>query len=388
MVIRYPNYYKKFQCIAGTCPDTCCAGWEIAVDPASEKRYQSAYRQLKKTKPDFARKLKTYIKDGGIISEDVTCPFLDQNGLCEMYIELGPESLCHTCKRHPRHMEDYGNLHEMMLLMSCPEAARLILEENDGGFYTRNLPERHGNMDGIDENLLEILLEARELIFDVLERQGSSLNAKMAFALALGHDIQRRIAQDAYTYADVRAVLKRYGKENALDGFLSQWKGRGDIGELMNDLTTEFENLDTICRGWPKMVEYSKNTLRDLRSVSETYGHRWSEFAETNPAQEAGWTNVLRYFLYSFMLTALYDGDVLTKIKMAVLCTMLIMELDLADWLNGKCPDRVAHGYSLARQVENSDENRRKLEQIFKQEKFSSRRIIDVLLSKTIRMEL
>ena len=24
--------FQSFQCIAGACPDTCCAGWEIDVD--------------------------------------------------------------------------------------------------------------------------------------------------------------------------------------------------------------------------------------------------------------------------------------------------------------------------------------------------------------------
>ena len=26
----YPDYYRQFTCIGGECPDTCCAGWEIA----------------------------------------------------------------------------------------------------------------------------------------------------------------------------------------------------------------------------------------------------------------------------------------------------------------------------------------------------------------------
>ena len=142
MVVRYPNYYKKFRCIAGDCPDTCCAGWEIPVDKASEKRYREAYRHGKISNKAFARKLKKYVKQGRIISEDVTCPFLNRDGLCEMYIELGPDALCHTCARHPRHLEDYGNLHEMVLLLSCPEAARLILEENDGEFSLPNEPSQ------------------------------------------------------------------------------------------------------------------------------------------------------------------------------------------------------------------------------------------------------
>ena len=40
MEIRYPNYYKKFHCIAGACPDTCCAGWQgnVLVAEASPGR--------------------------------------------------------------------------------------------------------------------------------------------------------------------------------------------------------------------------------------------------------------------------------------------------------------------------------------------------------------
>ena len=37
-----PHYYKKFHCIAGACPDTCCAGWQIQIDPASLKKYRKA----------------------------------------------------------------------------------------------------------------------------------------------------------------------------------------------------------------------------------------------------------------------------------------------------------------------------------------------------------
>ena len=39
MKIIIPDYYPLFSCIAGKCPDTCCAGWEVVVDPESEKRY-------------------------------------------------------------------------------------------------------------------------------------------------------------------------------------------------------------------------------------------------------------------------------------------------------------------------------------------------------------
>ena len=41
MRIREPDYYGAFRCLAGACPHTCCAGWEVVVDPETAARYQA-----------------------------------------------------------------------------------------------------------------------------------------------------------------------------------------------------------------------------------------------------------------------------------------------------------------------------------------------------------
>lgn len=33
--------FQSFQCIAGACPDTCCAGWEVDLDDDTVRRYRS-----------------------------------------------------------------------------------------------------------------------------------------------------------------------------------------------------------------------------------------------------------------------------------------------------------------------------------------------------------
>lgn len=375
MEIRYPDYYKKFQCIAGDCPDTCCAGWEIPVDAASEKRYRVAVKSGAVKNKEFVRKLKKHVRDGRIISEDVTCPFLNRDGLCEMYIELGPDSLCHTCARHPRHMEDYGNLREMVLLLSCPEVARLVLEENDGGFYVRNYPERRGNMDGIDEELLTLLLQMRELIWTIIKDETVSVNQRMAYVLALGHDVQRRIQNEKSE--EIPAVLERYGRAGAVERFLVNWKThlqkelyqkkhcqkeyslkknfRQEEDALPGDLQEKFASLETVWQKWSALHKDYQ-----LETISQT---------------DEKWLAVFAYYIYSFLLSALYDEDVLTKIKMAVSCTLMTAELTKASDLSD-----VEICYAVARQIENSDENRQRLELAMKKEMFGSRRFINALL--------
>lgn len=40
MQITKPTFYKEFSCIAGACPDTCCAGWQIMIDEKSLQKYR------------------------------------------------------------------------------------------------------------------------------------------------------------------------------------------------------------------------------------------------------------------------------------------------------------------------------------------------------------
>ena len=35
----FPNYYKKFKCIADKCRHSCCVGWEIDIDKDTMRKY-------------------------------------------------------------------------------------------------------------------------------------------------------------------------------------------------------------------------------------------------------------------------------------------------------------------------------------------------------------
>ena len=41
MIVRGPDYFKEFSCIAGACKDSCCLGWEIDIDEDSYEYYKS-----------------------------------------------------------------------------------------------------------------------------------------------------------------------------------------------------------------------------------------------------------------------------------------------------------------------------------------------------------
>jgi len=41
MLITKPDYFDRFRCIAGSCPDSCCKEWDVQVDEMSAEKYRS-----------------------------------------------------------------------------------------------------------------------------------------------------------------------------------------------------------------------------------------------------------------------------------------------------------------------------------------------------------
>ena len=40
-MIRVPDYFLDFECIADRCKHSCCRGWDIYIDSESLKKYRT-----------------------------------------------------------------------------------------------------------------------------------------------------------------------------------------------------------------------------------------------------------------------------------------------------------------------------------------------------------
>ena len=392
MIIHYPGYYKKFHCLAGECPDTCCIGWEITVDRETEKTYQ----KLRKGKSELAERLRRSVRRRLIIPDGDRCPFLAGDGLCDLCREYGEAAMTRTCRRYPRHVEDFGDIHEVELLCSCPEAARLILSE-DFRLITRNMPERKGNTDGIDEERLALWFSVREQVFAMAGDRRMPLWARMRRILAFCHDVQGRLRRE--DTAGVEALVER-AKETAcrrngadpvpdlIDGDKTgdhlqtkeermternvpgrlkeadhrekDWEKTNDVYtpgkadmhnleerfSLMADFFAEFASLSPIGHGFPELLERSRTFLYHSEDSRSRYEERQQEFRRNMPETEVCTERLLFYFLYSFVMPGFYDGDLYTKAKMAVLGAVAAEELEMAEYFRnpGKYGKRTGDG--------------------------------------------
>lgn len=362
MFYTVPDYYKKFQCIAGDCPDTCCAGWQIVIDDRTRKKYSQK-------KGTFGNRLYNSIdwKESSFKQYEGRCAFLNEENLCDIYQEAGKNMLCKTCRTYPRHIEEFEGNREISLSLSCPEAARIILScKNRVQFLTvEKLGEEE--YENFDFFLYTKLTDTRDLVIKILQDRSRPMKIRMAMVLALGHDLQRRIHSGQLFLVD--DLLKRYEKDGAFDRMEKKIKpyhisstGRNI---LVQELFEILDELEILKKDWP---DYVKNLEAELeKNPSFQANEDWEIWME----------QLMIYFIFTYFCGAVYDENAYGKVKLAVVSTLLIGELakglslkkqgDISEKrAEPDIADVIEAAYRYSKEIEHSDINLGRLEQIFR----------------------
>ena len=368
MQYTVPHYYKKFRCIAGECPDTCCAGWQIQIDPASLRKY-------KKTKGPLGSRLKNEInwKEGCFRQYGGRCAFLNEGDLCDLYLEGGGErAFCRTCRTYPRHIEEFEGLREISLSLSCPAAADLILNCGEPVRFLHAEDEKEDEpYEDFDFFLFTKLEDARSLILRILQDRTHTFSVRAAAALSLAHDLQQRIDKNALFEAD--SLFDRYSSPGMWTWFesrLSALKLSEDYAERRreaeNALFSILDRLEVLRDDWMPYLVDARRTLKSAPALQKEEERSFSELFTEQTAEQ-----LLVYFVFTYFCGAVYNANAYGKMKFSFAGMILIRELVRAEWLRN--PDitretvlRTACRYT--REVEHSDKNKFLMEELLDDE--------------------
>lgn len=187
MKTRVPDYFDQFHCLAGACPDTCCGQWEIVVDEAAKERYLSVKGPLGE---QIKNALTTVDGEDCMALVDGKCPLLTKDGLCPIVTELGEDFLSTTCHTHPRFTEIYGGLQETMLSISCPEAARLLLERQEPLTFLTRTDDTPPEPNDLDGDLFHLVETSRETAFALVQNRNLPLSDRLALLLCFAQRLE------------------------------------------------------------------------------------------------------------------------------------------------------------------------------------------------------
>jgi lysine-N-methylase len=296
MKLVAPDYFGEFACIKGACRHSCCIGWEIDIDPDSLEYYRGVPGEM-------GRRLAAGIETDGDaahfrLTDDERCPFLNGDGLCDMIIELGEDSLCSICGDHPRFRNFFSDRTEIGLGLCCEAAGRLILAREAP--VKLEIVQDDGGGEAADEDG-EYITGLRDMLTSIIQDRSIPMEARVGRMLEAADVEMGSIS--AANWAKFMLGLER----------------------LEDGWTLRIENLGAGCGARPL------------------------------PDMEAAFEQLMVYLLYRHMPGALEDGDVEGRIAFCAVMWRIIRAICAQEGAAMDGMIEIARQYSA--EIEYSDEN-------------------------------
>ena len=220
------DYYDDFACKCGQCRNSCCEGWEIAVDmqdyfrligldctPETHHRLECAFRTPASPSPERFR----------LISPNWQgfCPLHSPEGLCALQLECGAQALPELCRVYPRSLKAVGGERRACCSGSCEAVIETLMRDAPLSFREGALSAAPECMQSMGAAELELgraaLALLRERALPLRERLGKicGLLSDGAFSLESG-------GAEAGLSSLIRAMQALRGDFSSLDSFGAQ----------------------------------------------------------------------------------------------------------------------------------------------------------------------
>lgn len=366
MKVLKPIYFEEFSCVGGNCRDTCCAGWTIQIDDETCKKYQQVIGE-------FGEKLNKSIsyENGSkfILNKDMSCPFLNKDYLCDIYINIGQEKLCNTCKVYPRVTRRYDDIIQQDLSLSCPEVARILVKNNNAiEFCLDENEDVDTDMITIEKNILfNSLITGRGLSVDLMQRRDIPLWTRIYLCLNVADKMQTHI--DMQEYKEIKKTIAPFQQDNyireyvdALEGFpvnisikLLQYRTLIDIISRINIENKNF--FKSFYKYYHETMNFitkfeDSETEKILLGMSQSFDNYYKE-------KDYIYENYTVYYLFHFYMLAYKNEDVYKYLLVMAEGYSLMRLFAMVHWYNNgyhlSDDEQIDILYSYSRVIEHTE---------------------------------
>lgn len=345
MIHEFPDYYKKFRCIGGRCKDSCCIGWEIDIDEDTYDYYQNVGGA-------FGERLRGHMakqeERSFVLQSDNRCPFLNKQNLCDIFTELGEESLCRICTEYPRYHELAGNYEQSDMSLSCMELCRIFFATHAKIKYELRKDKTAGEEISREEQArLNLLLLVRNTAIHKMQDRSVPWQQRITAVYTFVQEVQKAWNEEDWKRVKHICRKKRMQKpaECSADG----------IKRYLMDILTLMQEMEVMDDAWETALEHTVSRMSEAISCQ-------AEFQQCMQGQLAVWyEKIMVYFIFRYFLRSLYDGNLLAKLQFAVVGLGVIYIMDIVRFLdNGRgftLEDQIDIAHLYSKEVEHSEEN-------------------------------
>ena len=362
MILRVPDYYDEFHCIASNCRDCCCRGWEIDVDEETKDYYMTVEDS------PFGDKLKSCLgeaEDGTPIfklNEKGRCPFLNSANLCEICIKMGEESLSEICTEYPRFAIEYGDVLQKCLSLACEEVGRILFSKQDKISivdYEDKYVDLEVEESESEKDRIKFLEKVQNNLIEIFEDDSLTLVERNIKALSYGKYTQERFNAEDFRVIELEdeEFMEFLGKDKEVSSLKDITIKPEQEFEAFNDRYALFDGLETINKDW---IEFKK-VLKEKYTDAQVYKNMINKFVASDSYNEFDFEKLSVYFIFRYFMNSVYDNNILSKVKMAIYCPRIILDMDACVFdCNGDIysnVDRIETVKMFSKEVEHSEEN-------------------------------
>lgn len=308
--------------------------------------------------------------------KDGKCPFLDNNNLCGIYKELGEEHIGIVCDQFPRFTEYFGNVKERGIGLACEEAAKIILTDRSNFSYSETDTDEDVFDDSeFDSSLADMLMLLRDEFMYVIEKTDYTFNQKMIIIINMAADFQNHINNNDYN--SMNKLYKKIKQHDFNSCFISDFRqiSFNELEQNMASVWYAYLELETLGDEWPdftdKIMDFlhpensnaSENNEHESRKIQynqafEEYTKYLNSYYAENTAELE---NILKYYIFRYLLKASYDHDLFGKIQLAAANIAILRDMEIYRFIqNGNkfsSDDRMDIIHIFSREVEYSEDN-------------------------------
>lgn len=122
--LKLPSHVMEFHC--AQCGECCTDKWRISVDAVS---YDKLYNKIAESGRQEELNDNVSLDSKGLkirFNSKGKCPYLSDNNLCNIQLELGESYLLDICKVYPRNIFSSQDTLEFSLFLTCKAAAKTL----------------------------------------------------------------------------------------------------------------------------------------------------------------------------------------------------------------------------------------------------------------------
>ena len=324
--------YKNFKCLEGTCPDTCCRGWQVLIDDTSFENICKDGTPLGKRMKRLVKRFPERVLKKNFIGR---CPFETKEGLCSLHRDGRFDIMPLICQEYPRRMLGINGDVELTLELACPVVAKMFLEDRNLGrrleYYEIN--ENHPSMwtlNNDEPEHLEYMYGFRDKILDFVWGSSMGLGEVCNTLYSYCNRIQQEILRGKWQEAAAEEVLADKA-ENAGFAFFTMQLIDKFITYNLYDPALSYANR----RLYKRIKQYHKlfDNLR-VGEIDDFFERNMRRMISLNPKLQEKYRSYLSYVLQQNFIVCYEDYDLISATVLPIVYTQILMVMDLTIFLS------------------------------------------------------